>query len=90
LTGPTDQQQAEAEVRQSLASAATVVSLPAERPFLHQERRDREQNITLKRVYALSLLLFLVVQIGIVDGVLFMYAYRGVHWAMDTGRLCLA
>ena len=70
------------EVRKAFAQASDLQQLP-DRPFLEQERSEREQDITLKRWYAISLLIGLGVQIIVIDGVLFMYSWKGVHWAVD-------
>jgi hypothetical protein len=71
------------EVRQALEDAPPVTNLP----FFEQERKEREQNISLRGWYALSLLAGLGLQIAIVDVVLFGYAWKGVHWRVDPNLI---
>jgi hypothetical protein len=68
------------EVRKALEDSSTVEALP---PFFEQQRKEREQDIVLKRFYAIGLLALLAVQIFVVDGVLFMYAWKGVAWRVE-------
>jgi hypothetical protein len=68
------------EVLSALEGARPVDDLP---PYYEQEKREREQDITLKRWYAISLLLGLGAQIAIVDVVLVFYAWKGVHWHIE-------
>jgi hypothetical protein len=67
------------EVLNALEDARPVDDLP----YYEQEKREREQDITLKRWYAVSLLVGLGVQILIVDVVLTLYAWKGVHWHIE-------
>ena len=68
------------EVLSALEDARPVDNLP---PYYEQEKREREQDITLKRWYAVSLLVGLGAQILIVDVVLTLYAWKGVHWHIE-------
>lgn len=67
------------EVRRALEVAPPVTSLP----FYEEERQERAQDIILKRIYAVSLLVLLGIQIIVVDFVLAMYAWRGVAWEIE-------
>ena len=67
------------EVLNALEDARPVDDLP----YYEQEKREREQDITLKRWYAISLLVGLGAQILIVDVVLTLYAWKGVHWHIE-------
>lgn len=75
---------AEIEVKQALAGGAEDVQQLPDRPFLAEQHSDLRQNIKLKKWYAISLLIGLGVQILIVDIVLFLYAWKGVHWKVDV------
>jgi hypothetical protein len=68
------------EVLTALDASSEVTALPV---FYEEERQERVQDIGLKRVYAWGLLGLLAVQILIVDGVLGLYAWKGVSWDVD-------
>lgn len=52
--------------------------LPA--PLQNLPLKDHAQDIRLKRIYALALLVGLGVQVAIVDAVFVAYAWAGVNW----------
>src|SRR5580693_1709987 len=60
-----------------------ITELPAMLQNLPE--RDHEQDIRLKRIYALVLLTALGVQLVIADGVFVAYAWAGVHWNLTPG-----
>lgn len=68
------------EVLTTVEAAPSVATLPA---FYEQEKKEREQDIALKRWYAIALLVGLGAQIVIVDAVLTLYAWKGVHWHIE-------
>jgi hypothetical protein len=55
-----------------------IDKLPA--PLQNLPQKDHAQDIRLKRIYALALLVGLGVQVVIVDGVFIAYAWAGVNW----------
>lgn len=55
-----------------------IDKLPA--PLQNLPQKDHAQDIRLKRIYALALLVGLGVQVAIVDGVFVAYAWAGVNW----------
>jgi hypothetical protein len=58
--------------------AREIERLPA--PLQNLPQKDHAQDIRLKRIYALSLLVGLGVQVSIVDAVFTAYAWAGVNW----------
>lgn len=80
VTKPAEVTQAQREaVLKALEGAPAVANLP----FYEEERQERQQDIVLKRWYAISLLIGLGVQILVVDFVLAMYAWKGVAWHIE-------
>jgi hypothetical protein len=55
-----------------------IDELPA--PLQNLPQKDHAQDIRLKRIYALALLVGLGIQVVIVDGVFVVYAWAGVDW----------
>jgi hypothetical protein len=55
-----------------------IDKLPA--PLQNLPQKDHAQDIRLKRIYALALLVGLGIQVAIVDGVFVAYAWAGVNW----------
>ena len=68
------------EVRKALPVAAEVTDL---RPFYAEEKRERNVDIRLKTIYAFVILGLLGLQIVVVDFILSMYAWKGVHFKVD-------
>lgn len=68
------------EVRNALPAAAEVTDL---RPFYAEEKSERILDMGLKKIYAFVLLGLLGFQIIVVDGVLTLYAWKGVHFKVD-------
>lgn len=55
-----------------------IDKLPA--PLQNLPQKDHAQDIRLKRIYALALLVGLGIQVAIVDAVFVGYAWAGVNW----------
>ena len=77
---PSEEQRQEVRAALGAPTSAPVVDLP----FYEQDKRDREQEIDLKRFYAKWLLVGLGAQIAVIDAAMMLYAWRGVHWKIDT------
>lgn len=71
------------EVRDALAAPGSVgvIDLP---PFYEEDKKDRAQETALKKFYAKWLLVGLGAQIAVIDAAMMLYAWRGVHWKIDT------
>jgi hypothetical protein len=71
------------EVHKALEQSSEVTELP----FYEEERQERVQDIKLKKWYAIAILAGLGAQIVIVDAVIAMYAWKGVHWDVQQNVL---
>jgi hypothetical protein len=67
------------EVRRALPASSEVTNLP----FYEEDRRERAVDLGLKKIYASVLLALLGAQIIVVDSILSLYAWKGVHWKVD-------
>ena len=76
---------AEGAVREIARTGAgrEITELPALLKNLPE--KDHWQDIRLKRIYALALLIALGVQISIADGVFVAYAWAGADWKLTPG-----
>jgi hypothetical protein len=68
-------------LREGSGEAEEIDDLPPTPEAL--EAKDREQDIGLKRMYALILLGLLAAQMIVADAVFVAYAWAGVNWKVD-------
>jgi hypothetical protein len=81
-TQPGEEEAAEEEaVRQAVQDGAQLESLPSTSDL---SKRDRKQDIDLKRTYAKTLLMMMGAQLVVANAVFIAYAWAGVHWNIEA------
>lgn len=92
MPDPSDDAQNEVaqRIRELLRQANTPGESPStaietKQPFDELSRRDRAQDILLKRSYAKSLLLLLGLQLLATNIVFVLYAWHGTDWKVPDG-----